>query len=49
MICNFSANERGITIEYGLIVALIAIAIVAAMGILGTDLTGIFASAASSL
>ena len=49
-ICSLASDEWGVTaIEYGLIAALIAMAIVAAVGILGTDLTGVFSSIANSL
>ena len=50
VIWNFTGDERGVTaVEYGLIAALIAMAIVAAVGIVGTDLSGVFTSVASSL
>jgi len=50
LIRDFTSGERGITaIEYGLIAALIAMAIVAVIGLLGTDLTAAFFSVASSL
>lgn len=43
-------SAHGVTaIEYGLIAALVAMAIVAAVGIVGTDLSGIFSSVANSL
>ena len=49
-VCNLASDEQGVTaIEYGLIAALIAMAVVAAIGILGTDLTGVFSSIAGSL
>jgi len=50
LVWNFARSEWGITaIEYGLIAALIAMAIVAAVGILGNDLSGMFTTVASSL
>jgi pilus assembly protein Flp/PilA len=43
-------NEDGATaIEYGLIAALIAVAAIAAMSLVGTSLTGIFDTVASDL
>jgi pilus assembly protein Flp/PilA len=43
-------NEGGATaIEYGLIAALIAVAAVATMSTVGTDLSAVFGSVASSL
>mgnify|MGYP001488063727 CR=1 FL=1 len=43
-------EERGATaVEYGLMVALIAIVIIAAVVILGTNLSNIFSTAASSV
>jgi pilus assembly protein Flp/PilA len=43
-------NESGATaIEYGLIAALIAVAAVVAMGTVGTNLSGTFASVAGYL
>ena len=50
LMCNLATDERGITvIEYGLIAALIAMAILAAVALLGTDLSVVFTSIASSL
>lgn len=47
---NFASDGRGVTaIEYGLIAALIAMAVVAAVGIAGTDLSGVFSSVANAL
>ena len=44
------ANERGATaVEYGLMVALIAIVIIVAVALLGTNLSGIFNDTASSV
>ena len=43
-------NEDGVTaIEYGLIAALIAVAAVAVMGTVGTNLSTVFSEVASSL
>jgi pilus assembly protein Flp/PilA len=43
-------DERGATaIEYGLIAALIAVAIIGAVGLVGTNLTSTFNSVASAL
>lgn len=41
---KFLGDEEGVTaIEYGLIAALIAIAIVVTVGLIGTQLNGLFA------
>lgn len=38
-------NERGATaVEYGLMVALIAVAIITTVGLLGTNLNGLFSA-----
>ena len=43
-------NERGATaVEYGLMVALIAIVIIVAVALLGTNLSTLFNSAATSV
>lgn len=43
-------GERGATaVEYGLLVALIAVVIIAAVTLLGTNLTGIFNKTASAV
>ena len=43
-------DERGATaVEYGLMVALIAVAIVAAVTLLGTTLAGLFGTVTASL
>jgi pilus assembly protein Flp/PilA len=43
-------DDRGATaIEYGLIAALIAVAIITAVGLVGTNLTSTFNSVASAL
>ena len=47
---DFASDTQAVTaIEYGLIAALFAMAIIAIVGIVGTDLTGIFGSVANSL
>jgi pilus assembly protein Flp/PilA len=47
---NFLNNEEGVTaIEYGLIAALIAVAIIAAVLTVGTDLSTTFQSVAGQL
>jgi pilus assembly protein Flp/PilA len=44
------ATERGATaVEYGLMVALIAIVIIAAVALLGNNLSGLFNTVASSV
>jgi pilus assembly protein Flp/PilA len=43
-------KERGATaVEYGLMVGLIAVAIIVAVGLLGTKLTGLFNGVASKI
>jgi pilus assembly protein Flp/PilA len=43
-------TERGASaVEYGLLVALIAIAIIAGVGLLGTSISGLFKRTASSI
>jgi pilus assembly protein Flp/PilA len=43
-------DERGATaVEYGLMVALIAVVIIVAVGLLGTNLNGIFNKVATSV
>jgi pilus assembly protein Flp/PilA len=43
-------TERGASaVEYGLLVALIAIAIIAGVGLLGTSISGLFRRTASSI
>ena len=43
-------TERGASaVEYGLLVALIAVAIIVAVSLLGTNLSGIFNKTASSI
>lgn len=47
---SFVASEDGATaIEYGLIAALISVAIVAILGTIGTDLTDIFTTVSDEL
>lgn len=46
----FIADESGVTaIEYGLIAALIAVVIIAAVSLVGKDLSNIFNTVATSL
>lgn len=47
---RFAQEDRGATaVEYGLLVGLIAVVIVAAVTLLGTQLAGIFSSITTSL
>ncbi len=47
---KFSANENGATaIEYGLIAALVAVAIIGALTALGVDLTNLFGGVSTEL
>lgn len=47
---KFLQNEEGATaIEYGLIAALISVAVIAILGTLGTSLIGTFTTVANSL
>ena len=47
---SFTKNESGATaIEYGLIAAGIAVAIIAAVGLLGDSLSGLFTDVGSQL
>ena len=47
---NFARDEEGVTaIEYGLIAALIAVAIIVAAGTVGTNLDGVFEFIANKL
>lgn len=47
---RFVREEEGVTaIEYGLIAALIAVAIITAVSLVGTNLTGTFNKVASKL
>lgn len=44
------ADRKGVTaMEYGLIAALVAVVIITAVGLVGTNLTGIFNRIANSL
>ncbi|HEX4079679.1 MAG TPA: Flp family type IVb pilin [Rhizomicrobium sp.] len=50
LVSRFVANESGVTaIEYGLIAALIAVIIIAAVASVGTSLSTTFTSVANSL
>ena len=47
---RFFDNQSGVTaIEYGLIAALIAVVIIVAVGLVGTDLTATFTSVSAAL
>lgn len=47
---NFKKNDSGATaIEYGLIAALVAVALIGTLGTLGSDLSGIFGDVSSKL
>jgi pilus assembly protein Flp/PilA len=47
---KFVADESGVTaIEYGLIAALIAVAIIATVGFVGTNLSKVFNNVATTL
>ncbi len=50
LIARFAKDESGATaIEYGLIAALISVAIIGAVSAIGTNLTGKFSTIASQL
>jgi pilus assembly protein Flp/PilA len=50
LISRFVRDESGATaIEYGLIAALIAVAIISAVSVVGTSLSGTFSSVATAL
>ena len=50
LVSRFMADESGVTaIEYGLIAALIAIVIVGAVTTVGSSLSGVFSTVATSL
>jgi pilus assembly protein Flp/PilA len=50
LLANLLKDEAGATaIEYGLIAALIAVAAIAAMSLVGTSLTNIFTTVSSDL
>ncbi len=47
---KFAADESGVTaIEYGLIAAGIAVAIITAVGLLGTELSGLFTTVKNAI
>lgn len=47
---SFLANEEGVTaIEYALIAALIAVAIIAAVTLVGTDIAAVFTNISNKL
>ncbi|WP_296762312.1 Flp family type IVb pilin [Sediminimonas sp.] len=47
---NFKKNDSGATaIEYGLIAALVAVALITALSLLGTDLNNIFGAVSDEL
>jgi pilus assembly protein Flp/PilA len=49
-ITKFTRSDKGATaVEYGLMVALIAIVIIASVTLLGTNLNAIFAAAAAAI
>ncbi|MGH6878750.1 MAG: Flp family type IVb pilin [Rhizomicrobium sp.] len=50
LVSRFVTDESGVTaIEYGLIAALLAIVIIAAVSAVGTSLSGTFSTVAASL
>jgi len=50
LIARFARNESGATaIEYGLIAGLIAVVIITAVGLVGTDVNGAFTAIANAL
>lgn len=50
LVSRFVADESGVTaIEYGLIAALIAVVIIAAVGTVGKNLSSTFSTVANSL
>jgi len=50
LLCNFLDNEQGVTaIEYGLLAAGIAVAIIATVAALGTNLNTTFSTVSTSL
>ena len=47
---RFSRDQTGVTaIEYGLIASLIAVAIITAVGLVGTDLSALFTTIAGAV
>ena len=50
LVAGFMANESGVTaIEYGLIAALVAVIIIGAVTLTGTNLSATFSTVANSL
>lgn len=49
ILCFLKDEEGATAIEYGLIAGLIAVAIITAVGLIGTDLQGIFQYIATQL
>lgn len=49
LIARFRSDEGATAVEYGLMVALIAIAIIAAVGLVGTNLDLLFDQVAAAL
>lgn len=50
MMKNFLKNESGQgMVEYGLIIALVAVVVIAALTVLGTNTSGIFSKISTSL
>jgi pilus assembly protein Flp/PilA len=50
LLAGFMANESGVTaIEYGLIAALVAVIIIGAVSLVGTNLSSTFSTVATSL
>lgn len=50
LIVRAQSREEGQTlVEYGLIIALVSVALVAALGLLADDIEGVFTSAGNSL
>ena len=49
-VSKFASDESGVTaIEYGLIAALIAVGIIAGVGLIGTNLSAVFNNVAGGL
>jgi pilus assembly protein Flp/PilA len=50
LVSRFTTNESGVTaIEYGLIAALVAVVIIVAVTAVGTNLSSVFGTVATSL
>jgi pilus assembly protein Flp/PilA len=50
LVCNYVADQRGVTlIEYGLIAALIAVGLATVLGTVGTNLSSLFDTVATSI